>query len=156
MGDGKFSEHACNPRNVGLLDDANVVIQAGDPGCDDRFIFFMKIDDDVVQDIRFLIEGCDTTVATSSVVTELVMGQPLDKVLELSEHSITGALVDFPEEKIHCPVIAVSALQAAVEQYRSTPKGEASSNTFVLDHCRVVAQILDRPLAESYSSEYDL
>lgn len=156
MGDGLFFDHAHNPRNVGLLDDANVVVQAGDPECDDKLIFFIRIDGDTVQDIRFLIEGCETTVATSSIFTELVMGQPLDNVLALNDKSIADALADLPEEKMHCPAMAISAMQAAVQQYRNTPRGEASSTTYIFAHCRVVAQVLNRPLAEVYSSDYDL
>ena len=102
MGDEKLLDHACNPRNVGLLEDANVVIQAGDSECDDKQIFFIRIEDDVVRDIRFLIEGCETTVATASVVTEMVTGQPLDTVLTLSDRSIADALDGLPEEKMHC------------------------------------------------------
>jgi len=156
MGDEKFLDHARNPRNVGLLEDANVVIQAGDIECDDKLIFFIRIEDDVVRDIRFLIEGCETTVATSSIVTEMVMGQSLDTVLTLSDRSIADALDGLPEEKMHCAEMAASAMHAAVHQYRSTTKGEASSSVHTYDHSRIVAQVLNRPLEQVYSSDYDL
>jgi len=156
MGEAAYYDHARNPRNVGLLDDANVVIQAGDPECDDKLIFFIQIEDDVVRDIRFLIEGCETTVATSSIVTELVMGQPIDSLLELSDYSIADALEGLPMEKMHCPAMAASAMHAAVRQYRSTAKGQASSGMHTFDNFRVMAQVLDRPLSQSYSSDYDL
>jgi len=156
MGDGKFLDHARNPRNVGLLEDANVVIQAGDPECHDKLIFFIRIEDDMVRDIRFLIEGCDTTVATSSIVTEMVMGQPLDIVLALSDRSIAGALDGLPEEKMHCAAMAASAMHTAVLQYRSTTKGEASSSVHSFDHYRIAAQVLNRPLEQVYSADYDL
>jgi nitrogen fixation protein NifU and related proteins len=156
MGDGKFLDHARNPRNVGLLEDANVVIQAGDSECDDKQIFFIRIEDDVVREIRFLIEGCETTVATASIVTEMVTGQPLDRVVTLSDRSISDALEGLSEEKMHCAAMAASAMHSAVNQYRSTAKGEASSALHILDHSRVVAQVLNRPLAQVYSSEYDL
>ncbi len=155
MENAKFLDHARNPRNVGLLEDANVVIQAGDPECDDRFIFFLRIDNDMVKDIRFLTEGCDTTVATSSVVTEMVAGQSLDVVLTLSGRSISAALDGLPEEKMHCAALAASAMQAAVRQYRSTTEGEASTSVQTSDHSRIVAQVLNRPLSQVYSSEYD-
>jgi nitrogen fixation NifU-like protein len=156
MGDEKFLDHARNPRNVGLLKDANVVIQAGDSECDDKLIFFIRIEDDVVRDIRFLIEGCETTVATSSIVTEMVMGQSLDTVLSLSDRSIADALAGLPEEKMHCAAMAASAMHSAVTQYRSTTKGEASSSIHNCDHSRIVAQVLNRPLEQVYSSDYDL
>ncbi len=155
MGDGKFLDHAHNPRNVGLLEDANVVIQAGDPECDDKMIFFIKIKDDMVHDIRFLIEGCDTTVATSSVVTEMVMGQPLDILFDLNDRSIAEALDGLPEEKMHCAALAASAMHAAAHQYRNTTKGETSTSVHTSAHSRIVAQVLNRPLAQVYSSDYD-
>jgi nitrogen fixation NifU-like protein len=123
MGEEKFLDHARNPRNVGLLEDANVVIQAGDSECDDKQIFFIRIEDDMVQDIRFLIEGCETTVATASVVTEMVMGQSLDTILTLSDRSIAAALDGLPEEKLHCAEMSALAMHTAVHQYRSTAKG---------------------------------
>ena len=156
MEEEKFLDHARNPRNVGLLEDANVVIQAGDPECDDKLIFFIRIEDDMVQDIRFLIEGCETTVATASIVTEMVMGQSLDTVLTLSDRSIAAALGGLPEEKMHCAEMAALAMQTAVHQYRSTIRGEASSLVYTFDHSRIVAQVLNQPLEQVYSSDYDL
>ena len=152
----KFLDHARNPRNAGLLEDANVVIQAGDSECDDKQIFFIRIEDDLIKDIRFLIEGCETTVATASVVTEMVMGQSLDTVLTLSDRSIAAALDGLPEEKLHCAEMAALAMHTAVHQYRSTARGEASSSVHTFDHSRIVAQVLNRPLEQVYSSEYDL
>ncbi|HTY21256.1 MAG TPA: iron-sulfur cluster assembly scaffold protein [Geobacteraceae bacterium] len=156
MGEEKFLDHARNPRNVGLLEDANVVIQAGDSECDDRQIFFIRIEDDTIQDIRFLIEGCETTVATASIVTEMVMGQSLDTVLTISDRSIADALGGLPEEKMHCAEISALAMHTAVHQYRSTTKGGASSSVHTFDNSRIVAQVLNQPLEQVYSSEYDL
>jgi len=156
MGDEKLLDHARNPRNVGLLEDANVVIQAGDPECDDKLIFFIRIEDDMVRDIRFLIEGCNTTVATSSIVTEMVKGQSLDTVLALSDSAIADALNGLPEEKMHCAEMAASAMHAAVNQYRSTAKGEASTSVHTFDHYRIAAQVLNRPLEQVYSAGSDL
>jgi nitrogen fixation protein NifU and related proteins len=156
MEDEKFLDHARNPRNVGLLEEANVVIQAGDSECEDKLIFFIRIEDDMVRNIRFLIEGCETTVATASILTEMVMGQSLDTVLTFSDKSIADALAGLPVEKMHCAEIAASAMHTAVQQYRSTTKGEASSSVYTFDHSRIVAQVLNRPLEQVYSSDYDL
>jgi nitrogen fixation NifU-like protein len=156
MGEETFLDHVRNPRNVGLLEDANVVIQAGDPECSDKLVFFVRIEGDVVRDIRFLIEGCETTVATSSAVTGLVMGQSLDAVMALDTEAVAAVLDGLPEEKIHCPTMAVSALHAAVRLYRATPRGEASSVSEMEDTFRVVSQVLNQPLSQVYSAEYDL
>lgn len=120
----KVLDHVHNPRNVGSLDDANVVVQAGDPSCGDALVFFIKIENEVIHDIKFLIKGCGAAIATSSIATELVMGKTLDEVLTLNDQRIATALDGLPEEKMHCSNMAASALHAAVQQYRSTVAGE--------------------------------
>lgn len=120
----KVLDHFHNPRNIGSLEDANVVVQAGDPSCGDALVFFIKIENDVILDIKFLIKGCGAAIATSSIATELVMGKNLDEVLTLNDQKIAIALDGLPEEKMHCSNMAASALHAAVQQYRSTVAGE--------------------------------
>jgi nitrogen fixation NifU-like protein len=120
----KVLDHFHNPRNIGSLEDANVVVQAGDPSCGDALVFFIKIEDDVIHDIRFLIKGCGAAIATSSIATELVMGKILDDVLTLNDQRIATALDGLPEEKMHCSNMAASALHAAVHQYRDTLAGK--------------------------------
>ena len=122
----KVRDHVRNPRNVGSLDDANMVVQAGDPDCGDAVLFFLKIEGEVIRNVKFLIKGCGAAIATSSVATELVMGKGLDEVLALDDQAIASALDGLPEEKMHCSNMAASALHAAVEQYRSTVAGETS------------------------------
>jgi nitrogen fixation protein NifU and related proteins len=119
----KVLDHFHNPRNIGSLDDANVVVQAGDPSCGDALVFFIKIEADVIFDIKFLIKGCGAAIATSSMATELVMGKSLDEVLTLNDQRIATALGGLPEEKMHCSNMAASALHAAVHQYRDTVAG---------------------------------
>jgi nitrogen fixation protein NifU and related proteins len=119
----KVLDHVHNPRNVGSLEDANVVVQAGDPSCGDALVFFIKIEDDIIHDIKFLIKGCGAAIATSSIATELVMGKTLDEVLTLNDQRIATALDGLPEEKMHCSNMAASALHAAVHQYRDTVSG---------------------------------
>ncbi len=120
----KVLDHVHNPRNVGSIEDANVVVQAGDPSCGDALVFFIKIENETINDIKFLIKGCGAAIATSSIATELVMGKTLDEVLTLNDQRIATALDGLPEEKMHCSNMAASALHAAVQQYRSTVAGE--------------------------------
>lgn len=122
----KVLDHIHNPRNVGSLEDANVVVQAGDPNCGDALVFFIKIENEILRDIKFLIKGCGAAIATSSIATELVMGRHLDEVLTISDPKIATALDGLPEEKMHCSNMAASALHAAVQQYRSTVAGETA------------------------------
>ena len=120
----KVLDHFHNPRNIGSLDDANVVVQAGDPNCGDALVYFLKIENEIICNIKFLIKGCGAAIATSSIATELVMGKTLDEVLNLDDQKIATALDGLPEEKMHCSNMAASALHAAVEQYRSTIAGD--------------------------------
>ena len=122
----KVLDHVHNPRNVGSIEDANVVVQAGDPSCGDALIFFIKIENEIILDIKFLIKGCGAAIATSSIATELVIGKTLDEVLTLNDQKIAAALDGLPEEKMHCSNMAASALHAAVQQYRSTVAGETA------------------------------
>ena len=121
----KVLDHVHNPRNVGSIEDANVVVQAGDPSCGDALVFFIKIENEIICDIKFLIKGCGAAIATSSMATELVMGKSLDEVLTLNDQKIATALDGLPEEKMHCSNMAASALHAAVHQYRDTVAGKA-------------------------------
>jgi nitrogen fixation NifU-like protein len=118
-------DHVRNPRNVGSLDDAIVVVQAGDPVCGDAVLYFLKIEGEIVCNVKFLIKGCGAAIATSSVATELVMGKSLDQVLAIDDQAIADALDGLPEEKMHCSNMAASALHAAVRQYRATESGES-------------------------------
>lgn len=119
----KVMDHVRNPRNVGSLHDANVVVQVGEPECGDSVLFFLKIENETVLDVKFLIMGCGAAIATSSVATELVMGWSLDEVMALDDLAIAAALDGLPEAKMHCSNMAASALHAAVEQYRATEAG---------------------------------
>ncbi len=87
-------------------------------------VFFIKIENEIIHNIKFLIKGCGAAIATSSMATELVMGKNLDEVLTINDEKIAVALDGLPEEKMHCSNMAASALHAAVQQYRTTVAGE--------------------------------
>ena len=116
----KIWDHARNPRNRGFLKDADVLVQAGDPDKGDALLYLLKIEAEQVQDARFLARGSATAVAASSVATELAIGKSLDEVLAIRHGAIAAALGGLPEDKMHCCQMAVSALHAAVQQYRGT------------------------------------
>lgn len=102
-----------------------MVVQAGDPSCGDALVFFIRIEDDTLRDIKFLIKGCGAAIATSSVATELVMRKRHQEIIALEDEGIAAALDGLPEEKMHCSNMAASALHAAVRQYRNTVSGKA-------------------------------
>jgi len=95
-----------------------MLIQVGDPSCGDSVLIFMKIDDDVLTDIKYKVYGCGAAIATSSMGSELVKGKTLDEILLFKDTDITAALGGLPREKEHCSNLLASALHAGVNEYR--------------------------------------
>lgn len=123
-------DHARKPRNVGSIDDANVVVQVGDPDCGDTLLLFMKIEDDCIVDIGYLIKGCGAAIATASMGSELVKGKSLNQALLVTDQTVTDALGGLTEDKEHCSNLIASAVHAAISQYTSTITGEAAPIDF--------------------------
>lgn len=126
-------DHARNPRNVGSIDDANVVVQVGDPDCGDTLLLFMKIEDDCIANISYLIKGCGAAIATASMGSELVKGKTLNQALLVTDQTVTEALGGLPEDKEHCSNLIASAVHAAISQYISTITGQAPPIDFEID-----------------------
>jgi nitrogen fixation protein NifU and related proteins len=113
----KVMEHFKNPRNIGEIDDAHVTLEVGDPNCGDCLLLFIKIENDVLADVKFRIKGCGAAIATSSMATEMAKGKKLDEVLALTDEQVAAALDGLPEEKMHCSSLAVGALHEGVLSY---------------------------------------
>ena len=111
-------DHFANPRNVGKLDDADGVGEIGNARCGDIMKIYLKIDDDVITDIKFNTFGCGAAVASSSMTTELIKGKTLDEALLLTKEAVVDALGGLPESKLHCSVLAEEAVKAAIADYR--------------------------------------
>jgi nitrogen fixation NifU-like protein len=123
----KVMDHFANPRNVGIIEDANVVVQVGDPGCGDGLLIFLKIEDDRISDMKYKIYGCGAAIATSSMASEMAIGKTLDQVLvDVTEEKIAVALDGLPDEKMHCSNLAASALRAAIAQYKDIQRKKAA------------------------------
>jgi nitrogen fixation protein NifU and related proteins len=110
-------DHFTNPRNVGEVDDADGSGQAGNPVCGDVTVITVKVEDDRVVDIKFKTFGCAAAVATSSMLTELVMGKTLTEAAHLTKAELAAAVGGLPEKKMHCSNIAPDALRSAIEDY---------------------------------------
>ena len=110
-------DHFRNPRNVGVIEDADGVGQVGNAVCGDIMKIYLKIDDGIVSDVKFETFGCGSAIASSSMATELIKGQPLDQALALSNQAVTEALGGLPAHKLHCSVLAEEAIRAAVKDY---------------------------------------
>ncbi|MEJ6952064.1 Fe-S cluster assembly scaffold protein NifU [Natronospora cellulosivora (SeqCode)] len=115
----KVMDHFTNPRNVGSIDNADAVGEVGNPVCGDIIKLFIKVNDDVIEDIKFKTFGCGAAIATSSMVTELVKGKSLDEALEISNKSVAEALDGLPPAKMHCSNLAADALHKAIKDYRN-------------------------------------
>ncbi len=113
----KVMDHFRNPRNVGVIENADGVGEVGNAVCGDIMKIYLKIDNDIVTDVKFETFGCGSAIASSSMATELIKGKPLDQVLQLTNKAVTEALDGLPAHKLHCSVLAEEAIRAAVKDY---------------------------------------
>ena len=113
----KVMDHFQNPRNVGKMDDADGVGEVGNAKCGDIMKVYLKIKDDVIEDVKFNTFGCASAIATSSMATELIKGKPLKEALALTNQAGVEALDGLPPVKIHCSVLAEQAIKKALEDY---------------------------------------
>lgn len=114
----KVIDHFANPRNVGVIEDANAVGEVGNAKCGDIMKMYMKINDEgVIEDIKFKTFGCGAAVATSSMATEMVKGKTIEEALKLTNKAVAEALDGLPPVKMHCSVLAEEAIQAALTDY---------------------------------------
>ncbi len=114
----KVMDHFENPRNVGEIENADGVGQVGNPVCGDIMKIYLKIDNDVVTDVKFKTFGCGAAIATSSMVTEMVKGKTLDEALQISNKMVAEELGGLPPQKMHCSNLAADALHEAIKNYR--------------------------------------
>lgn len=105
------------PRNVGSMPDADAEGIGGESGCGDYLMIYIKVKENVITDISFLVFGCAAAIASSSMTTELAKGKTLDEALKISEGDIVNALGGLPENKLHCSVLGATALKNAIENY---------------------------------------
>ena len=113
----KVMDHFSNPRNVGELTDANGIGQVGNPKCGDIMKMYLKIEDDVIKDVKFKTFGCGAAVATSSMATEMVMGKTIEEAMEVTNKAVMEALDGLPPVKVHCSLLAEEAIHAALWDY---------------------------------------
>lgn len=123
----KVMDHFQNPRNVGVMKDADGIGEVGNPTCGDIMKLFIKIGErdgkEIISDISFQTLGCGAAIATSSMVTEMVKGKDLDEAEKISNQTVADALGGLPPVKMHCSNLAATALKKAIEDYKSKKKG---------------------------------
>ena len=117
-------DHFRNPRNVGVIEDANGVGMVGNAKCGDIMKMYLKIEDDIIQDVKFETFGCGSAIASSSMATELIKGKPVEDAMKLTNKAVAEALDGLPDYKMHCSVLAEEAIRAALDDYHSKSKNE--------------------------------
>ena len=115
----KVMDHFRNPRNVGVIEDANAIGEVGNAKCGDIMKIYLKIEDDIVQDVKFETFGCGSAIASSSMATELIKGQPVSEVKKLTNKAVAETLDGLPDYKMHCSVLAEEAIKSALEDYQN-------------------------------------
>ena len=113
----KVMDHFANPRNVGEIEDANAIGEVGNAKCGDIMKIYMKIEDDIIKEVKFKTFGCGAAVATSSMATEMVKGKTIEDALKLTNKAVMEALDGLPPAKVHCSVLAEEAINAAIADY---------------------------------------
>ena len=115
----KVMDHYRHPRNVGTIEDADAVGTAGSLVCGDQLKIYLKIKDNIVTDAKFQTFGCGSAVASSSILTEMIIGKTIDDVRKITNKDIADELDGLPPEKMHCSVMGYEALEDALKEYKS-------------------------------------
>lgn len=115
----KVIDHFQHPRNVGEMENADLIGTAGSAQCGDTTTVYIKLDGDVITDMKFKTYGCAAAIASSSVLTEMVIGKTVKEALEITKNDIVEELGGMPAPKVHCSLLAEDALKAALEKYQS-------------------------------------
>lgn len=115
----KVMDHFMNPRNVGAIEQADGIGEVGNPVCGDIMHIEIKVNDNIIEDIKFKTFGCAAAIATSSMVTELVKGKTLEEAEQVTNRLVAEALDGLPPQKMHCSNLAADALHQAIQNYQS-------------------------------------
>lgn len=118
----KVMDHFKNPRNVGEIKDASGVGEVGNPVCGDMMTFYVKIEDNIVKDVKFKTFGCGAAIAVSSIVTEMAIGKTIDEALKITKAMVAQELDGLPPNKMHCSNLGADALHKAIENYLNKQK----------------------------------
>ena len=113
----KVMDHFTNPRNVVIIEDADGVGEVGNARCGDIMKIYLKINNGIIEDVKFKTFGCGSAIASSSMATEMIKGKPLSQALELTNKAVAEALDGLPAHKMHCSVLAEEAIRSAIKDY---------------------------------------
>ena len=120
----KVMDHFLKPRNLGVIEDADGIGEVGNAKCGDIMKMYLKIDDDIITDVKFETFGCASAIASSSMATELIKGASVEDAMQLTNKAVAEALDGLPAYKMHCSVLAEEAIRAALEDYKKKKSAE--------------------------------
>jgi nitrogen fixation protein NifU and related proteins len=112
-------EHFNNPRNTGVIENADGVGEVGNPVCGDMMTFYIKVKDNILEDVKFQTFGCVAAIAVSSIVSEMAKGKKLEDALQLTRQKVAEALGGLPPNKMHCSNLGADALALAIKDYQA-------------------------------------
>lgn len=139
----KVMDHFRNPRNVGYIENADSIGEVGNAKCGDIMKIYLKVENDIIVDVKFETFGCGSAIASSSMATELIKGKHISKALELTNKAVVEALDGLPTHKIHCSVLAEEAIKKALQDYYEKNNIEYDTNKFPqCDNCGNCCEIL--------------
>jgi nitrogen fixation NifU-like protein len=114
----KVMEHFQNPRNVGEIENADGIGTEGNPTCGDLMTIYIKVEDNIITDVKFKTFGCGAAIATSSMITEMAVGKTIEEALKITRNDVADELEGLPPVKMHCSNLAADALKAAIADYK--------------------------------------
>jgi nitrogen fixation NifU-like protein len=117
-------DHFRNPRNVGMIEDADGIGEVGNPLCGDMMTIYLKVNEDRIEDIKFQTFGCGSAIAVSSMLTELAKGKPIEEAKTITNKDVAEALEGLPKNKLHCSNLGADALQMAIQDYEDKKAGK--------------------------------
>jgi len=117
-------DHFRNPRNVGIIEDADGIGEVGNPLCGDMMTIYLKIEDQKIKDIKFQTFGCGSAIAVSSMLTELAVNKTIEEAKKITNKDVAEALEGLPKNKLHCSNLGADALQIAIKDYEAKKSGK--------------------------------
>jgi nitrogen fixation protein NifU and related proteins len=144
----KVMEHFKNPRNVGVIEDADGVGEVGNPVCGDMMSFYIKVKDDIIDDVKFQTFGCGAAIAVSSMVSQMAKGKTLAEASKITNKMVAEALEGLPKQKLHCSNLGADALQKAIADYRAKKEGVPQKAGVKKCYCPVCD--LESPMEAAY------
>ncbi len=148
MYSSKVMDHFKNPRNVGVIEEADGVGEVGNPVCGDMMTFYIKVKNNVIDDVKFQTFGCGAAIAVSSMVSEMARGKTIEEASKITNKMVAEALEGLPKQKLHCSNLGADALQKAIEDYRVKKLGIAPK--LALKKCQCPVCDLDNPMESEF------